>query len=86
MAAGRRAASSPAERLRTFKVNDLGERFASQYVALKKEHTFHSMLEAYQMAVGHAGLRKELEKTDILIANYGYAAPLIRHVPVIASP
>jgi glycosyltransferase involved in cell wall biosynthesis len=67
--------------VRPFKVSDLGERFASRYVALKKEHSFHSMLEAYQVAVGHAGLRDELAKADILITNYVYSAPLITYVP-----
>ena len=67
--------------IRTFRVSDLGEGLTSRYMGLKKEHTFHSMLEANSVAVKHAGFQEELAHADILFTNYVYSAPFLSYIP-----
>jgi hypothetical protein len=67
--------------VRTVKVSDLGARVTDRYKRLKKEHTFHSMLDANALAVNHPGLRDELARANIFFTNYVYTTPFLEHIP-----
>jgi glycosyltransferase involved in cell wall biosynthesis len=67
--------------IRTIRVSEMSERLASRYLALKKEHTFHSRLEANRVAVLHARLQEELARADIFFTNYFHTVPFLMNLP-----